>query len=138
MARFYKIDVQPTLFGEWAVVREWGRTGRGGTLRNKLYGTASEAESGGGVSRKRGDIRNDRLQLPASANHVLEIWQPPCIFQMHSPITEGETVIGEISHIAAASPRGRVSMRARIMPHGTAWAISSALPHPSYYHRCRR
>ena len=32
MARFYKIDVQPTLFGEWSVVREWGRIRRGGTV----------------------------------------------------------------------------------------------------------
>ncbi|WP_236843357.1 WGR domain-containing protein [Bradyrhizobium icense] len=22
--RFYKLDVQPTLFGEWTLVREWG------------------------------------------------------------------------------------------------------------------
>lgn len=25
MARFYAVSVQPTLFGEWAVVRRWGR-----------------------------------------------------------------------------------------------------------------
>jgi predicted DNA-binding WGR domain protein len=43
--RFYKIDVQPTLFGEWAVVREWGRIGSGGTVRSTPYGTASEAEA---------------------------------------------------------------------------------------------
>ena len=24
MARFYAVSVQPTLFGEWAVVRRWG------------------------------------------------------------------------------------------------------------------
>ncbi len=24
MARFYTLDVQPTLFGEWAVIYEWG------------------------------------------------------------------------------------------------------------------
>jgi predicted DNA-binding WGR domain protein len=30
MARFYKLDVQPTLFGDWTVIREWGRIGRGG------------------------------------------------------------------------------------------------------------
>jgi len=35
MARFYKIDVQPTLFGEWAAVREWGRFGRAGTFALK-------------------------------------------------------------------------------------------------------
>lgn len=45
MARFYKLDVQPTLFGEWAVVREWGRIGRGGTVRSTPYNTAREAEA---------------------------------------------------------------------------------------------
>ena len=25
IARFYKLDVQPTLFGEWSLVREWGK-----------------------------------------------------------------------------------------------------------------
>ncbi|WP_439399732.1 WGR domain-containing protein [Bradyrhizobium sp. PMVTL-01] len=27
MARSYKLDIQPTLFGEWSFVREWGRIG---------------------------------------------------------------------------------------------------------------
>jgi predicted DNA-binding WGR domain protein len=36
MARFYKLDVQPTLFGEWAVVREWGPIGRAGTVRTQV------------------------------------------------------------------------------------------------------
>ncbi|WP_439402875.1 WGR domain-containing protein [Bradyrhizobium sp. DASA03068] len=45
MARFYKIDVQPTLFGEWAVIRDWGRIGRGGTVCSTPCGTASEAEA---------------------------------------------------------------------------------------------
>jgi predicted DNA-binding WGR domain protein len=26
MSRFYVLDVQPTLFGDWALVREWGRS----------------------------------------------------------------------------------------------------------------
>ena len=39
MARFYKIDVQPTLFGEWAAVREWGRIGRAGTVRIEAHPT---------------------------------------------------------------------------------------------------
>ena len=28
MARFYALTVQPTLFGEWTLIREWGRIGR--------------------------------------------------------------------------------------------------------------
>ncbi|MEM1364057.1 MAG: WGR domain-containing protein, partial [Pseudomonadota bacterium] len=31
--RFYALSVQRTLFGEWALVREWGRIGVGGRLR---------------------------------------------------------------------------------------------------------
>jgi predicted DNA-binding WGR domain protein len=33
MNRFYIVDVTPTLFGEWALLREWGRRGSPGTLR---------------------------------------------------------------------------------------------------------
>lgn len=43
MARFYKLDVQPTLFGEWSLVREWGRIGRGGTVREAAYRSIEEA-----------------------------------------------------------------------------------------------
>jgi predicted DNA-binding WGR domain protein len=37
MARFYKLDVQPTLFGEWAFVREWGRIAGAGTVRTEVH-----------------------------------------------------------------------------------------------------
>ncbi len=30
MARFYALDVQPTLFGEFVLLKEWGRIGSGG------------------------------------------------------------------------------------------------------------
>ncbi len=33
MARFYRLDMQPDLFGGWSFIREWGRIGRGGTVR---------------------------------------------------------------------------------------------------------
>lgn len=45
MSRFYKLDVQPTLFGEWAVIKEWGRIGRAGTVRSMPYPTADQAEA---------------------------------------------------------------------------------------------
>ena len=32
MARFYTISVQPNLFGEWSLLREWGRIGSPGRL----------------------------------------------------------------------------------------------------------
>lgn len=44
MARFYAMSLQPTLFGECAVVREWGRIGRGGQVKATPYPTREEAE----------------------------------------------------------------------------------------------
>jgi predicted DNA-binding WGR domain protein len=43
MARYYRMTVQPTLFGEWAVVREWGRLGSGGQVRVVPYPSKGEA-----------------------------------------------------------------------------------------------
>lgn len=42
-ARFYKLDIQPTLFGEWSVVRERGRIGRAGTVRAETHPTRGTA-----------------------------------------------------------------------------------------------
>ena len=43
--RFYLVDVTPTLFGEWAVLREWGRRGSPGTVRLASYRRRDEAQS---------------------------------------------------------------------------------------------
>lgn len=43
MARFYVLAVEPTLFGEAALVREWGRVGSNGRRRLDLYPNAGEA-----------------------------------------------------------------------------------------------
>ena len=42
MARFYKLDIQPTLFGEWSLVREWGRIGRPGTVASNSSPAAEQ------------------------------------------------------------------------------------------------
>jgi predicted DNA-binding WGR domain protein len=44
MYRYYCIDVQPTLFDAFAVVREWGRIGRRGRLRTDLYFSEAAAQ----------------------------------------------------------------------------------------------
>ena len=31
--RFYQMEIVPGLFGDWALVREWGRIGQSGQLR---------------------------------------------------------------------------------------------------------
>ena len=41
--RFYAITVTRTLFGSWAMVREWGRIGQRGTVRETWFETESEA-----------------------------------------------------------------------------------------------
>jgi predicted DNA-binding WGR domain protein len=43
--RFYLIDITTTLFGEWAVLREWGRRGSPGTMRLDSYQRRNEAET---------------------------------------------------------------------------------------------
>lgn len=44
MARFYRLDVQPDLFGGWALWREWGRIGLAGRVRRDPYPTQADAK----------------------------------------------------------------------------------------------
>lgn len=48
--RFYNIAVTRTLFDGWAVVREWGRIGQPGTVRETWFETESAAIEAGGAS----------------------------------------------------------------------------------------
>ena len=43
MSRFYRLDVQPDLFGAWCVMREWGRIGRAGRLIVEPHNTQGAA-----------------------------------------------------------------------------------------------
>ena len=45
MRRFYRLDVQENLFGEWCLIREWGRIGRSGQPRSLPFPTPHEAEA---------------------------------------------------------------------------------------------
>ncbi len=47
--RFYTILVTPTLFGAWAMVREWGRIGQPGTVRETGFETEGAARAAGAV-----------------------------------------------------------------------------------------
>ncbi|WP_269932837.1 WGR domain-containing protein [Aminobacter sp. HY435] len=44
MARFYCLSVENSLFGEVALVREWGRIGTRGKRRLDLFGDTAKAE----------------------------------------------------------------------------------------------
>lgn len=43
MARYYRLSVVETLFGEWAMVREWGRIGRAGQSREHWCRSSEQA-----------------------------------------------------------------------------------------------
>lgn len=44
MQRFYRLDIQPDLFGNQCLIREWGRIGRSGQVRSVPYPTGDEAQ----------------------------------------------------------------------------------------------
>ena len=44
MARFYEIDVQPTLFGEFTVERNWGRIGAAGQSKTFWFDDEATAD----------------------------------------------------------------------------------------------
>ncbi len=41
MARYHALSIEPGLFGDAALIREWGRLGRPGQRRGKLYESQS-------------------------------------------------------------------------------------------------
>lgn len=43
MARFYRMAVMPNLFGEWTLLREWGRIGQGGQVRMAWFADENQA-----------------------------------------------------------------------------------------------
>jgi predicted DNA-binding WGR domain protein len=45
MHRFYRLDVQPDLFGQWCLMREWGRIGSTGQTRSIPFPTSPEAQA---------------------------------------------------------------------------------------------
>lgn len=58
MARFYRIALEPTLFDEVSLVRNWGRIGTAGQVRMETFDESGEAESAGAklerVKRRKG------------------------------------------------------------------------------------
>ncbi len=51
MARFYRIDLVPTLFGEGTVLRRWGRIGTCGRTHIETWPSAGEAEAEAAANR---------------------------------------------------------------------------------------
>jgi predicted DNA-binding WGR domain protein len=44
MHRFYRLDVQPDLFEQWCLMREWGRVGTTGQERSISFPTPQQAQ----------------------------------------------------------------------------------------------
>lgn len=64
MQRYYRVSVSPTLFGEFALVREWGRIGqRGGSRMEQWFANEAEAIRSGNIimatKRRRGYCLSD-------------------------------------------------------------------------------
>ena len=45
MARFYTLSLEPTLFGDVAVLRQWGRIGTRGRQASSLHASMAEAQT---------------------------------------------------------------------------------------------
>jgi predicted DNA-binding WGR domain protein len=45
MHRFYALQVTTTLFGEWALVAEWGRIGSAGRLQERVFPSIELAQA---------------------------------------------------------------------------------------------
>lgn len=45
MARYYRLIVARTLFGEWALIAEWGRIGSPGRVRENRFSSPQEVEA---------------------------------------------------------------------------------------------
>lgn len=45
--RFYQMYVTPGIFGDWSLVREWGRIGSPGTVKKDWFDTEDEALAAG-------------------------------------------------------------------------------------------
>lgn len=43
MARFYSLSVEPTLFGEWALMRQWGRIDTQGRSHTEVFASRVDA-----------------------------------------------------------------------------------------------
>ncbi|WP_404513759.1 WGR domain-containing protein [Bradyrhizobium ottawaense] len=61
MARFYVLAIEPTLFGNTALVREWGRLGQRGRRRMDLFAGRSRPSK--------------RSRLGSSAKHAVVMFR---------------------------------------------------------------
>ena len=64
MQRYYRVSVAPTLFGEFAVVREWGRIGQRGGSRMECWFNEESAAIAAGQYMAAAKLRRGYHALP--------------------------------------------------------------------------
>lgn len=69
LARFYRIEVSPTLFGGWSVRRIWGRIGTRGQLCQATFAYRAEAEAAARMLAKQ-KARRGYVSRAAAGLHV--------------------------------------------------------------------
>jgi len=69
MRRFYEVQLAPTLFGEWSLWREWGRSGQAGKLRLQTFESQAQAEAAQARSIQ-GKLRRGYLYAARQADHL--------------------------------------------------------------------
>jgi len=85
--RFYVVEVMPSLFGDWTVMREWSRRGSPGIMRLSSYARCNEAETA-----ERRTIER-RLAHGYSAE-VIRSCRSAALLSCHPPAPKATTVAG--------------------------------------------
>jgi len=57
MHRFYQMHISPGIFGDWWLIREWGRVGSPGTVRKDWFDSEEEAVA---ASKKLRDVKSKK------------------------------------------------------------------------------
>ncbi|NBU58950.1 MAG: WGR domain-containing protein [Betaproteobacteria bacterium] len=73
MARYYRLSVVVTLFGEWVMIREWGRIGSRGQSREHCCASPDEAQDLL-TSHRQQRIRRGYRALLSRAKYFLRHW----------------------------------------------------------------
>ena len=72
--RFQALTATPIRFGSWAMVREWGRIGQAGTVRETGFATETATIQAGAAMRQRKERRGYRaVGGPQGQKHEAEV-----------------------------------------------------------------
>ena len=65
MRRYYRLDVEPDLFGHWLLTRQWGRIGSRGQMRVSSFASRDDAECAFAQKRRAKEHRGYIEPVPA-------------------------------------------------------------------------